>query len=507
MKPLRCALVCAVIAGCSTAVYEPRLHPAADEPDSASVHGHRLKVHLMSGQLLVLSSWARTDSFLVGRGERYDLQRRLERQGFFTLPLDSIALLETEIRSGSRPSGVVGMAIWTTLWTVTTVACVADPKSCFGSCPTFYVPTDSGDRLVAEGFSASIARALEAKDLDALFAAQPDGGVFTIRMRNEALETHAVRSLTLLAAPRPVDGRVLPSPEGRLFPATDMRAPTACRAEEGNCRAPLLAPDGVERTSPADSTDLAARETMELTFPPATGRLGLVLAARQSLLSTYLFYQTMGFLGSHAGDALAAMEQGGTEVANRAMGMGRLIAPIEADVLNGDRWTHIGTHDEAGPLATQFEVLPFVHMAPGPVRIRLTLTRGAWRLDWVALASLGHFIRPVPITPEAILRGGRADSTALALLNDPREHLITYPGDSLDIVFRLPRVHHTQDVFLVSEGYYYEWMRAEWLADENPAMAMLALTEPAYALRAMAPGFKRAQPRMDQMFWSSRFGR
>lgn len=505
MRRLAVTLLC--VSACSRAVYEPRLHAPDVPPRMYSVHNGRLKVHLTSGDLVVLTSWTPSETALSGTGTRYDILRRITSEGRQLLPLDSIALLESEVRTGSRPDATVGMAIWTTIWGVFTGICVADPKSCFGSCPTFYVATDSGEALAAEGFSASIARALEARDLDALFPARAMGGGFTVRMRNEALETHAVRSLTLLAVRRPRGGRVLASSDGTLYPATAVRGPIACRAPEGDCLAALRAQDAVERTSLADSIDLAATETIELTFPAATGRLGLVLAARQSLMSTYLFYETMGFLGSRAGETLAALERGGPEVAGRAMGMARLIGRITVEVLAGNQWTLIGSHDEAGPLATHVEVLPFTTEGPGPVRIRLTASRGAWRLDWVALADLGEPTEAVVVEPEAVLRGDRPDAAALALLRDPGRHLVTYPGDAYDVVFRLPPADGEWELFLQSEGYYYEWMRSEWLADEDPALAALVLTDPAAALRVLAPEYKRGEIKMEQSFWSSRFGR
>jgi hypothetical protein len=504
----RLAVLCTLaLCTCTTALHEPRLDPPSDVPPRSTQRDERLKVHLQSGDLVVLEMWARRVDTLAGSGTRYGLDRRDGRHGFFLLPFDSIALVETETRAGSRINPVPGMAVWTTLWAVVTAACVAEPKSCFGSCPTFYVATDSVEVLAAEGFSASIARVLEARDTDALFAARSAGGPFTVRMRNEALETHAVRSLTLLATPRPRGGRVLASGDGQFFPAMALRAAGACRAPEGDCAASLAALDDRERRSAADSTDLAARETLELTFPADTGRLGLVLAARQSLMSTYLFYETLGALGSRAGATLAAIERGGRAAAERAMGMARLIAPIELEVLAGGRWTRIGTHDEAGPLATQVGVLPFIHRDPGPIHIRLTAARGAWRFDWIALARLGDPVTPLALAPQAVRRNGRLDTAALAVLRDPEAHLVTYPGDTYDVEYRLPPAGGEWELFLESEGYYYEWMRSEWLADENPALSLLALTDPAAALRAFAPGFKRAEPAMDRLFWASRFGR
>jgi len=495
------------LAACSKAVYGPRLHAPTAAPPPAAVHDGVLKVHLMSGELVVLDHWHESDSTLAGPGKRYGLERELLSQGDYQLPFDSIALLESRVRIGSRPTAVAGMAVWTTLWGLLTVGCVADPKSCFGSCPTFYVAADSGEALVAEGFSASIARVLEAKDLDALAPARARSGPFVVRMRNEAMETHAVRSVALRAAPRPAGGHLFASASGELWPAAMMRAATRCRAAEGDCLAALAALDGVERASPADSVDLAAQETIELTFPAATGRLGFVIGARQSLMTTYLFYQTMGFLGERAGEGLAALERGGRAVAERAMGMARLIGPVEIEVLEDDRWLPIGRHDEAGPLATHVEVLPFARQGSGPVRVRVRAARGAWRFDWIALAELGEPVEAITLSPEAALREGRPDSVALARLQDPAAHLFTYPGDVYDLVFRLPQADAEWELFLESEGYYYEWMRSEWLADEDPALAALALTDPAAALRVLAPAFKRAEPEMERLFWSSRFGR
>jgi hypothetical protein len=500
-------LAVALLAGCARAVYEPRLRPATSVPEPSTIHGP-LKAHLQTGDVVVFTEWRKADTALVGLASRYDMFRRPIGRGSMVVPLDSIALLETEVRTGSRGSGVAGMAVWTVLAGVGTAICLSDPKACFGSCPTFYVAGDSGETLAAEGFSASIARALEATDLDALHAAREiRGGRFTVRMRDEALETHAIRSLRLLAVPRPAGNRVFAANDGRLFPARAVYPLAVCQGPEGDCSAALAAADGLERTSAADSADLATRETIVLTFPAVTGRLGLVLAARQSLMSTYLFYETMGFLGTRAGEALAALERGGPVVAARAMGMARLIAPVGVEVWDGDGWIPAGVHDEAGPLAVQIEVIPFAHQAPGPVRVRLTAAKGAWRVDWVALAELGDTVAPVTLAPEVALRDGVPDDAALHRLLDPAAYLVTYPGDAYDIVFRLPDQDAPWELFLESRGYYYEWMRAEWLADEDAGLAVLALSDPASALRVLAPSFKRAESLMEERFWSSRFGR
>jgi len=84
-------------------------------------------------------------------------------------------------------------------------------------------------------------------------------------------------------------------------------------------------------------------------------------------------------------------------------------------------------------------------------------------------------------------------------------HLVTHPGDAYRLCFRLPPGDGSFDLFLESEGFYYEWMRAEWLAEESPAMALQALADPAGALRALAPAYKAREGALEEAFWASRF--
>src|SRR5262245_58155718 len=263
-----------------------------------------LKVHMKDGGLYVLERWRVDDAEVSGDGKRYLPDRTVVGTGNFRVPLPAVALFETNVVHDS-PS-VAMMSVLTGASVALTAFCLADTKACFGSCPTFYL----GDRLVAEGFSDSIAPSLEATDVDAIGPSR--GGAIELTMTNEALETHVVKAVALLAAPRPPGGRVFADEDGALWPATDLAAPERCRAAEGDCRAALAAADGVERESPADGQDLAAPETIELEFPAAGGPLGLVVAMRQTLMSTYLLYQGLAWLGGDAVDWLARVSDRGT---------------------------------------------------------------------------------------------------------------------------------------------------------------------------------------------------
>jgi len=495
------------VPGCSIRTERPLVFAPNQAPVSTTESPY-LKAHLKNGELYVLDSWkaAADGSRLEGTGSRYSVTRAPLGAGPQSIPIGSIALVETNVpeRVTSVAAGLLG-ALTVVMGTVTGI-CASNPKSCFGSCPTFYLDEAGQGRPEAEGFSESIARALEARDVDALFTARPQGRRFAITMRNEALETHAVRRVRLLAADRPSGGRVLAGADGRYHPATGFASPAECRAPEGDCRAAVAALDGHERRSLADAGDLATREDVELVFAPTKGRVGLVIEARQTLLTTFLFYQTMAYLGRGAGDYLAALERGGKDNAAKAMGMARALGGIDASVAEGDGpWTPVGSFDEAGPIAGDVRVLPFESNGRDPIRVRLRQAKGHWRLGWVALARLGDPVIPRTIEASAVTREGRPDAGALARLHGAEGHLVTMPGDAYRISFDLPRPGPELELFLETEGYYYEWMRQEWLPEESPAMAALTLGWPEQALRRLAGPFKQCEATLENAFWSSRF--
>ncbi len=510
-----CGCLCAF--GCSHTVMQPTLHPPLTLPKQVQGPKERqerdrraeLKVHMRSGELYTLSAWSTSadGARVEGTGTRYSVTRVPGAEGPVSVPISDVALFETSRPEGVGGGGTAALMVMTTISGVLTGICVADPKACFGSCPTFYLEgADPAGRPAAEGFSSSVARALEARDLDAIGSAR-GGRRYTVTMRNEAFETHAVRRVRLLAAERAPDARVVAGPDGRFHSIAGAAPPASCRAPEGDCLEPIAAQDGVERRSEPDARDLATRETLELAFAPRAGRVALVIAARQTLLSTQLFYQTLAHFGSRAGEYLASVERGGRDAAARTLGMARVLGGIEAEVSeDGGPWLALGSFDEAGPIAGDSLALPF-EARGGSLRVRLRAAMGHYRIDQVALGSVVGEVQPSTLAPVAVRRNGRDDAAALERLSSGQAHLVTLPGDAYEIVFALPRAERELELFLESEGYYYEWMREEWLAEENAELAALALIDPAEALRRMAGSIRRGERELEHAFWSSRFRR
>lgn len=505
------AVAVVVVASCSNRTVERKLvAPGAIATTDSKIPF--LKAHLKDGAVIVFSRWSvdTAAAQISGTGERLDFNRRASGTGDQRVLLDSVALFETNVL---RPhSSVAALAVMTGITSAVTVACLTNPKACFGSCPTFYVDGDSTHLLHAEGFSASIAPALEARDIDALHRARPATRDFTLLMTNEALETHVIRHVRLLAAPRAEGERVFATQSGALWRVRNSVAPRVCRSAEGDCTSLISNADGRERLSLTDSTDLAARETVDLVFPkPGTGQFGIVIAARQSLVSTYVLYQALAYLGTSAPYWLAQLNRGDVNSRRQASSVGAVLGGIDVQLRDDSGvWHTVGSTNETGPLATDVKVVPLnnnVAMTADSLVVRLSMSRGMWRVDQVALVSLVEPVTPLVLLPVTVRRDGKVDRTALAALVDSARTLTTFPGDTYAIDFQLPPEYKRLELFLDTRGYYLEWMRSEWLQETNLLRAAQLLSDPAGALRQMAPEFKKRESTMEQAFWSSKYVR
>jgi hypothetical protein len=470
-----------------------------------------LKVHMKNGDLFVLSAWVADEQRhrVTGRGDQFGTDRVIVRTGQHDIAMTDVALYETN-EIVSSPS-IAAMAVVTGASVAMSIACLTNPKACFGSCPTFYAPGEHDEAsavLQAEGFSDAISPALESHDIDALWRTHVTDGHLTLRMTNEAYETHVVKRADVLAVPRPPGTRVLSTDE-ELWLASNLAAPVGCIADEGDCTAVLASVDGRERTSLADEHDLAARETIDLEFPAIQGqdnghggnRVGIAIAARQSLVTTFLLYQGLAYLGTTAVEWLATLERGDTAARLGGHKLQRLVGGIEVQIPHGAGWLTVGEAYETGPLATDVHLVVLPDQARGE-RVRLRLPKGGWRIDHVVRATLERRVTPQRISPKAI-RGTLGNEFAAGRVPATQFPIVTQPGDVYELEYAIPRGE--VELFLDTRGYYLEWMRAEWLREEQPLAALKMLLDPEQAMRDLAPAFKRMEPQAEQLFWRSRY--
>jgi hypothetical protein len=325
-------------------------------------------------------------------------------------------------------------------------------------------------------------------------------------MVNEAYETHVVRSANLLVVPREPGRRVVVDAELAFWSVTEPIAPLGCVGPEGDCLDFVTTFDGRERLSLADSTDLATREIVDLTWGRwPDGEVGVLIGSRQSLLPTYLLYQTFAYLGSSVGEWLAKFERADEATKERSNRLVETLGGIEVLVQDQlGRWILVDRILETGPLAADVKL---VHLPGGsdPSRVRLRIARGAWRVDYVALTTIREGVEPERLAPWAVMHRDTLATDARRHLLDPDETLVTFPGDEYTLVYDLPADVEEYELFLESQGYYLEWMRDEWTAEENSILAAQLFLDPAGALRRIAPEFKRVEAELETAFWRSKY--
>ena len=234
-------------------------------------------------------------------------------------------------------------------------------------------------------------------------------------------------------------GRVLATLDGEFREATDVRALEACAAQEGDCLSKMQAFDGVERFSLTDGADLARKEILELQLPRGEGPRGLVIASRRYSgfrPSTYLFYQSLAYLGRSAGDTIAALERGdrtiGSALERLQQGLGGIEVAVET---TAGTWITAGEVREMGPLATDILVVALPRSATG--RVRLRLARGHWRIDYLASVRLGPRVEPEVLEPTSVRDDDGGSISKGSLASAPRRHLhLHIPGAPQRLVSR-----------------------------------------------------------------------
>lgn len=468
-----------------------------------------LKCHFWDGSLIVLQDWRVEDETVTGTGIKYDSRREVVEQAQFHVPISSVALFETNRPEAIKSARLPVMATVAATSVALTALCITTPKACFGSCPTIYASNGSDEVLQAEGFSSSVARALESTDVDALADVPARWEAPELRVANEAPETHAIRSLALLYAPRPPEGRVYRDAE-RYYACGPTLAPSRCSAESGDCLPAVTRADATEYRSLTDGVDLAAKEELQLEFDQVPkGELGLVLTARNTVLSTYLSYQTLAYMGSSWGEYLAFIERSSEATLRKTRAIIETLGGVAVQVdQGGDKWTTVGEYSEAGPLARETVVVKLTstqgnRTRKGRLRVRLVMTRGNMRLDRVGLVPILEEVWPTRLQPMQVLQQRQPDPEALARLLDPERYLVTYPSDEYTVKFPDPRCDDCE-WFVESRGYYYTWMRDAWLPERDPAKLAQLLVAPNRTLRDLAPAYQAIEPVIDQLFWQSR---
>ncbi|MEO8334655.1 MAG: hypothetical protein ABI664_06775 [bacterium] len=443
-----------------------------------------LRAHLTDGSTVVYRQGATIqEGHIVGSGLAYPLLDDTHSTVRNRVPLDSVVGVETF-------EGKVLMAQSVTLSiaasALTGAATILLLKAVFGSCPTVYSDTGSGAVLQAEGFSYAIAPLLENRDVDPLNVRVDADDMIRLELRNEALETHFINHIELLAVRHARDAVVIPDQGAKLVtvgPATALvaahdRAGRDIRAALAEADSQLFAsaPATVNAAHAGDLDDWIDLEAGDL---PAGDSIAVVLRLRNSLLNTVLLYD--GILG---GLDAADWMTGGLQNIGTALDVSRwytrtmgMHATVDGVPLPTPAAREHARLSDVGPIAFRDVaiILPRARRDAKSVRVRLRFVADDWRIDRAVIS--GSVSRPTPATVHLArvvvpnpARGGPpvADTAALRALADADDrYLQTQPGQRMTLEFAAkPTAADSATSYLIAwQGWYREWIRGSWLAD------------------------------------------
>jgi hypothetical protein len=472
-----------------------------------------LKAHLKNGDVCILSdSWEvdTVSNVLTGNGTKFNFNRARVFEGAISILIDSVAIFETNTKILKPEAGrITALSILAGLDVVVGLICLSNPKACFGSCPTFYInENDNFHYADAEGFTNAISPSMEYYDIDALNNTTLSQNTFSITMKNEALETHCVNDVKLLAYPRKMGERVYQSPANDFYLCENNYPLTHAKGDDGDITTLLKNDDKHERFSFSDGSNLSCKEEIILTFDNVLNAddLGLIMNFRQTLMTTYLFYSAMGYMGDHVGDIFAILETD-QEMRNKFDATTKELGQIDIYAWNEriNDWEIQDGFYETGPIAINKQFIPLKNFSfNSSVRLKLVLNKGLWRIDYVALTNIKKKVKPIEIAPGSILNKGIPDKTALAEILNPEKHLISMPGSAYKFNFTLPDQNTDYELFLYSKGYYLEWMREHWIKDKDLLKLKQMVDNPRKYLRDEAKSYKLYEAAMEQEFWNSK---
>ena len=452
--------------GCS--FYSPGIVREVDPTDS------RLVESPVRAHLLDLSSVFFQDGvLLVGdtlRGEGSAFGVRMEPLGARTaIPIDSLAGLEaltggdlrvgTTIAANVLAAGASGLAI------------AGLAVAIFGSCPTFYATTADGFTLEAETFSYSISPLLEARDVDVLRSTQAKDGWIELELRNEALETHFLNHLEILAAETEPGEQVVPDLDGGALAVRGLRPPASIVGAEGRDLGVVLSTaDGVAYETPMDRIR-AARDGdpfdhFVIEVPPhPDGEAVIVLRLRNSLLSTLLFYDLMMAPGGIKTVDWMTEDLQRIDKSVEMAFWAREYLGLHVEVEGEDGFERVSRVPDTGPIAWEEVGITVPAHPEHTTRVRLSFLADAWRIDRVALAESWREpdFRRVPVA-EVVGPNGVLEPEALRALSSPDDdYLETRPTHRMTL--RFPVGPKEDSYLLAAQGYYTEWVRPKWIRE------------------------------------------
>jgi len=474
------------------------------------------KIHFKDGNVSVMEAWhlnTQQDS-LFGTGQLFDLNRNNINTGNLSFAIEDMAIIETNDlnRLKSKDSERLALlSILTAVNVVVDLVCIANPKACFGSCPTFYV---NGEDMIhganAEGFSNAISPSLEYGDIDALQHSTSKER-FQLTMKNEAFETHMINEVALHAVPKHRKEHVFHDREGNFYKSQSLVHPAKATNEKVEITNKICQRDEIEYFSLTDSFDLTSKEEIIIDYEDLENKnYGIVINHRQTLLTTFLLYSGISFMGDEVGDYFAKIETD-KRIKKKLGSPFKKLGGIKMSVWDPAKvkWRFIEELYETGPIAKNLIISPIHKVKPenGKMKLKLEMSKGLWRVDYVGLASVENPVEPLKVHPteiDVVVGGNVSVDQANA---DDTEYLVSFPGDEFNLQFDFPKLAKDEkyELFLYAKGYYLEWMRKVWLNGKDLPRLRKMLLHDKRTWRELAIEFKTMEHEMETVFWDSKY--
>ena len=433
-----------------------------------------VKAHLNDGSTVVFADGISVANGVVsGDGRIYDLT--LDKSSTISeVPLADVAAMEsyqTPVSTGATTAATAASS------TGILIGGMAALVLLFGSCPTVYSVDGADAALEAELFSYSITPAFQSRDIDRLDITSISNGLFELEVRNEMLETHYIDQLEVLEVVHDKNQRAYPDQKGKALVVGELIAPSSAMDQTGrDILEDVHAVDDLawrssdERLASVTADDYLDTLDFEFEVPPDTDEVALIVRARNSLLNTVLLYDVM--LKEQSFGALDWMGHDLGHLGNR-MEMGlwyRKHMGMTISVWDKDRYRKVARLGDQGPIAWNEHAVMLSANGAETLKVRVSFVADNWRFDRVAMAmdASRAKTRPVPVASAQSSDGQRDDIPAFLQKAD-EEYLIAKPQDRVNLQFDAGEVADDQarTFFLASEGYYMEWMRADWLSEEH----------------------------------------
>jgi hypothetical protein len=459
-----------VIASC--VVHRVDVVPVDVSAESPIEISSPVKAHLFDGSTVVFPEGVNVyDGKVHGKGERFNIA--LENNQFIDeVALDEVAAMESFQTPVNTPATAAATTVGTAGWVALGLGAAF---LVFGSCPTVYSMDPEVALPEAELFSYSITPSFQARDIDKLGLKHVQDGYLELDIRNEMLETHYIDQLEILEVTHAVNQAAYPDSKGYPIVVGTTMAPVSAVDQDG--RDILLETASADGQVWSASSNRLANVSLddfhdfldfEFKVPKNSGEIALVLKMRNSLLNTVLLYDVM--LKEQSFAALDWMGHDLNHLGNRAeLGLWyRENMGMTVSVWRDGKFHKVGRIGDQGPIAWSERALVLDGANGDSVRIRLSFVADNWRIDQVALAvDAGRAkVRTIPVSRAKTPQSDRPDIPEYLVRAD-ETYLITRPGESVQLGFEVGESKQSRTFFLASEGYYMEWMRSQWLAEEH----------------------------------------